>query len=217
MASVQYSLVTISIFALVVTGCLGPVRELYPEKEEKRPISVYVVKPGWHVGIVFERRYLEEKLPDHERLPEAEFLMVGWGDNKYYPADRARVGLFLRAAFLPTGSVIHIAGFKEAPDSYFTESKILRLQLSEEGMDSMTDYIASRFSYDAQERLTFAGDGLYRNSAFFKAKGLYFFPKTSNKWAARVLRESGLPITPFYAITSGNVMRQAEKSGKVVQ
>lgn len=212
----QYSLLGM-IILIFIGGCLGPVRDLYPEEKEKRPVSIYVVQPGWHVGIAFKGVHLRNKLPDHEKLPKTDFLMVGWGDNKYYPADRAGVGLFLRAAFLPTGSVIHVTGFSQSPDSYFTESGIVRLQVSEKGMKAMTDYIANRFSYDAEDNLQFAEDGLYPKSAFFKAKGIYFFPKTSNKWAARVLRESGFPITPFYAITAGNVMHQSAKTGELVQ
>ena len=81
----------------------------------------------------------------------------------------------------------------------------------------MTDYIAKRFQKEKGDDTIFFSDGLYSNSAFFEAKGWYFFPRTSNKWTARVLRESGLPITPFYAITSGNVMKQARKSGEVIK
>ena len=205
------------VFVIVATGCLGPVRERYPEERDKRPVPVYVVSHGWHVGVVFRGQRLREILPDHDRLPQHEYLMVGWGDNKYYPSERVRVDLFLRAAFWPTGSVLHLVGFNEPVDSYFRQSEIVRLQLSEQGVEKMTGYIADRFQKEEGDNIVFVSEGLYSNSAFFKARGWYFFPQTSNKWTARVLRESGLPVTPFYAITSGNVMKQARKSGEVIQ
>lgn len=205
------------VFLLLTTGCLGPVRELYPGEQEQRPVPVYVVNHGWHVGVVFRGERLREKLPEHDRLPQNEFLMVGWGDNKYYPSERVRVDLFLRAAFWPTGSVLHLVGFDAPVDAYFRQSEIVRLQLSEEGVEKMTGYIADRFQKGDSDEIIFAADGLYPQSAFFEAEGTYFFPRTSNKWTARVLRESGLPVTPFYAITSGNVMKQARKSGEVIQ
>lgn len=199
------------------TGCLGPVRELYPEEERQRPNSVYVISQGWHVGIAFKSRFLRKKLPEHSRIPDTDFLMVGWGDNKYYPADRAGIGLFLRAAFWPTGSVIHLVGFDEIADEHFIKGEVVRVRVSQQGMEEMTDHIADRFRTADQGTLFYAADGLYPQSAFFEAKGRYYFPKTSNKWSARVLRESGFPITPFYALTSGNVIRQARKSGEVLQ
>lgn len=196
-------------------GCLGPVKELYPENEEQRPISAYVVSLGWHVGIAFDSEYLNNNLPKHKRLPDTEHLLVGWGDNKYYPSNRAGVWLFLRAALLPTGSVIHVAGFDEEAEVYFSNSDIVKVKLSSQGMAAMAHYVAEQFQFDDDGDINFAADGLYPNSSFFEAKGLYFFPRTSNKWAARVLRKSGFPITPFYAITSGNVIKQVQKSGEV--
>lgn len=200
----------------LITGCLSSVNELYPEKERERPLAVYVVSQGWHAGIVFKGEFLRKKLPEHRHIPGNDFLMVGWDDNKYYPADRGSIGLFLRAAFLPTGSVIHLVGFDEAPHEYFISSNIVKVQLSRQGMEKMTDHIVDHFRTE-DENLLYAADGLYPQSSFFEAKGRYFFPRTSNKWSARVLRESGFPITPFYAFTSGNVINQARKSGEVLQ
>ena len=208
------------IFILLIlpatTGCLGPVKELYPEKQHQRRVPVYVINLGWHTGIAFEGKYLKEKLPKYNLFPDADFLMIGWGDNKYYPSERARIGLFLRAAFLPTGSVIHVVGFDKSIESYFKSNDIVRVQISKEGMDNMSTYIAKQFHKNAEGKLRYAADGLYRKSAFYEAKGLYFFPRISNKWTARVLRKSGFPITPFYALTSGNVMQQVKNNGEVL-
>lgn len=210
------SLRLIPVLLIISTGCLGPVKELYPEKEHHRPVDVFVIKLGWHVGIVFEGAYLIEKLPEHTELPTAEMIMVGWGDNKYYPAERAGVWLFLRAGLLPTGSVMHVVGFDEEVINHFKSQEIVRLQISKEGMKRMTGYLSGRFKKDESGKIIFASEGLFPESAFFKARGVYIFPNTSNKWTARVLRKSGLPITPFYAITSGNVMQQLRKEGKVI-
>lgn len=205
------------ILLLSITGCLGPVKKLYPENEQQRAVSVYVISHGWHIGLAFEREYLREKLPKHEKLPKGKFWVVSWGDNKYFPSENVRIDLFLRAAFLPTGSVIHLVGVDGVVDSYFQNNDIVRVQISEEGMEEISDYLSDQFEYNGEGKLQFSADGLYANSAFFEAKGRYFFPRTSNKWTARLLRKSGFPITPFYAITSGNVIHQARKSGEVIQ
>ena len=195
----------------LIVGCLGPVKELYPENEKQRPISAYVVSLGWHAGIAFDSEELRSKLPKHKRLPDTEHLLVGWGDNRYYPSDRAGLWLFLRAALLPTRSVIHVVGFDGEAEAYFSNSDMVKVKLSRPGMEAMAQYVAEQFRFDDEGDIHFAADGLYPNSSFFEAKGLYIFPRTSNKWAARVLRKSGFPITPFYAITSGNVLKQARK------
>lgn len=201
----------ILLLSFFVTSCLGPVSELYPENKEQRPVQVHVVNLGWHTAIAFEGEYLRKKLPDHKEMPGSRFLMMGWGDAKYYPAERTGIGLLLRAAFWPTGSVLHLVGFDDDVEIYFSGTDVVELHLSEDGMEEMITYISERFQRDGEGKLEYAEPGLYRNSAFFKAKELYFFPRTSNKWTARVLRKSGYPITPFYAITADNVMRQVSK------
>ena len=52
---------------------------------------------------------------------------------------------------------------------------------------------------------------------FYVARDKYFLLRTCNTWTARALRSAGLPITPLYAVTAGNVMGQARRFGKDVE
>lgn len=204
------------VFLLISTGCLSPVKELYPEDEDQRPISAYIISHGWHVGIAIESEHIRHILPEHEQMPSAEFLKFGWGDNRYYIDSDAGFGLMLRAALLPTRSVIHVVGIDMPVESYFSASTIVKVQITKEGAEKMGEFIADRFRrFDDEVR--FAADGLYSNSAFFDATGFYYIPKTSNTWTARALRRTGYPITPLYAVTSGNVVRQARSDGEVIR
>ncbi len=198
-------------------GCLGPVQHLYPEDEELRPVPVYIISHGWHVGIAIEREHIEPFLPQHEKMPQAAIFKFGWGDGRYYTDSEAGFGLMMRAALLPTRSVIHVVGIDMPVERYFTASTIVRVQVTEEGAQELAKFIGDRFRLNREDIPQFAAEGLYRNSTFFKARGRYFIPKTSNTWTARALRQTGYPITPFYAITSGNVIKQARKDGEVLR
>lgn len=202
---------------LLLSGCLGPVTELYPEDEDLRPIPVYVLSHGWHVGVAIEAEHIIDKIPDHEEIPQTRFLKFGWGDNRYYPHSDPGFGLLLRAALLPTRTVIHVVGVDSAVESYFASSDVILVRVSEEGMEKLSEFIADRFYRDDDGQIEYTDDGLYTNSSFFRATGRYFIPKTSNTWTARVLRQAGCPISPFYAVTSGNVMSQTKNFGEVIQ
>jgi uncharacterized protein (TIGR02117 family) len=204
------------IFSITI-GCLGPVQELYPDDEAERPVPVYVVSHGWHVGIAIEQDYIKHLLPDHPDMPEARTLKFGWGDNRYYTDSDAGFGLMMRAALLPTRSVIHVVGMDIPIENYFGASSIVRVQVTEEGAEELGKFIADRFRPDRDGNVQLASEGLYGNSKFFKANGLYYVPKTSNTWTARALRRTGFPITPFYAVTSGNVIQQARKNGELIR
>ena len=205
------------LFLLLLSGCLKPVHKLYPEEKRERPVPAFVIELGWHAGLAFKARHLKSAVTNHEQLPDTDYFLVGWGDDKYYPSENPRVDLFLRAAFLPTGSVIQVIGIEGQVFDYFPDRKIVRVRLSKEGVKKMSRHIAKQFQTNDRGELQYVGDGHFPRSAFFKARGLYYFPRTSNRWTAHALRESGFPITPFYAITSGNVISQARKSGTIIQ
>lgn len=209
---------SILIIILVITsGCLGPVTELYPEDEEERPIPIYLISHGWHVGIAIESSYIENQLPDHNKMPTAEYLKFGWGDGKYYSDSDAGFGSLIRAAFWPTRSVLHVVGIDIPLDRYFSGSDIIKVQISRQGADEFAKFISNRFRRNDDGSIQFYENGLYTNSSFFEATGLYYLPKTSNTWTARALRSTGYPITPVYSLTSGNVIQQARKDGEVIR
>lgn len=209
----------VGLFILIplLSACLGPVKDLYPENTEQRPIPVYVLSHSWHVAVVIESVYLEDALTYDDQFPQAKYLKFGWGDHRYYPHPDPGFWLMLKAGLLPTRSVIHVTGLNRPPQNHFPNSDIIRIMISQDGMDRLAEFISNRFHRDENGQIQFTADGLYRNSAFYKATGLYFFPKTSNTWTARALRKTGAPITPVYAITSGNVVYQARQFGEVIQ
>lgn len=202
---------------LIFTGCLSPVQDLYPQNEEDRPVPVFIVSHGWHAGIAIEAEYIRHLLPDHPEMPEARILKFGWGDQRYYTESDAGFGLMLRAALLPTRSVLHVVATDLPIERYFGASRVIRIQITHEGAEQLGLFISNRFRKDENGNIKVAAEGLYSNSQFFEANGLYYLPKTSNTWTARALRQTGYPITPFYSFTSGNVIKQSLKEGRSIQ
>lgn len=206
----------LALILIFLTACAGPVHQLYPEDETRRQIPVYIISHGWHVGLAVESVHIKTHLPRHNKIPNTRFLKFGWGDRRYYPNSDAGFMLMLRAAFIPTQSVLHVVGIDRPVYQYFPSSTVIRVMASERGVEEMAKFIAEEFKrVDGTVQVAF--DGLYHNSTFFEAKDLYYFPKTSNRWTANALRQTGYPITPFYAVTSGNVIKQAAKHGEIIQ
>lgn len=201
---------------LLVSACLSPVREIYPEDELKRTVPVYIVSHGWHAGIAIEAGYIRDFLPEDDRIPDTRILKFGWGDERYYSEPDAGFRLMLRAALLPTRSVIHVVGTDLPIERYFRNSTVIRIQITDPGAEEFGRFISDQLQRSQQGELIYVSEGLYSSSIFFQAKGRYHLPKTSNRWTARALRTTGFPITPFYAFTSGNVLYQARKGGEEI-
>lgn len=205
------SLVCIGIL-LSLTACLGPVPELYPPGGEETPVTVYLTGHGWHTGIVAEAVRVSECLPPVPGLPDTRYLEFGWGDAAYYPDPEAGVLTLFSAALLPTPAVMHIAGFDRPPAERFPDSRIVGLEISGKGMQALACHLGGTIRENADGEAVVQGEGLYGDSLFVDAHGPYILPFTSNYWAAGALRAAGLPITPAYALSQGNVFYQAERA-----
>lgn len=200
-----------------LSGCLKPVQDLYPENPQERTVPVYIVSHGWHAGIAIESAYIDDYLPSHPEMPVTQFLMFGWGDARYFSDPDAGALVLLSAALFPTKSALHIVGFDRRVESYFPGSSVIKIYVTEQGAARMGRFISDYIKTDSDGEPVYYAPGLYSNSLFFESNRYYILPRTSNRWTARALRATGYPISPFYAITSGNVLHQSKKEGEVIQ
>lgn len=204
--------------AFSCSTCAAPVREtLAPSESEPRKI-IYLVSHGWHAGIVLRRADIPDKIwPKLENFSDTEYLEVGWGDMDFYQLPDPHLGFILKAALLPTASVLHIVGFNGRVPAYFPFSEIIRIELSTAGFERLSRTIASSFALDKGGNTTSPGPGRYGNSRFYLSREKYHLFNTCNVWAARALSAAGLPITPATANSVENLMSQARKFGVLVQ
>jgi uncharacterized protein (TIGR02117 family) len=206
------------LISLASLACAGPIENLYPPRESEPSGSVYLVSHGWHAGIVIKREDIPSDVwPENEDFPDAEYLEVGWGDQDYYQAPGFNLWIALKAAFWPTPSVLHIVGFNGPIESYFPESDIIELKLSQRGFKQLCGYIQNSYARDDSGKTIRLGPGLYGDSAFYLSNEKFYLFKTCNVWTAKAIRSAGCPITPFYAITVENLMFQARKFGRVLR
>ncbi len=199
-------------------ACSAPVREPpAPGANEPRK-TIYLVSHGWHAGIVLKRAEIPDSVwPASGDFPDAQYLEVGWGDMAYYQTPDPHMGLIIKAALLPTTSVLHIVGFSGPVPAYFPYSEIIRIELSSAGFEHLSRTIAASFATDEAGNITALGPGLYGNSRFYLSRESYHLFNTCNVWTARTLRSAGLPVTPARATTVESLMSQARKFGMVVQ
>jgi len=208
----------ILFLAVSCSTCAAPVSETLAPSESEPRKTIYLVNHGWHAGIVLRRADIPDNIwPKLGNFPDMEYLEVGWGDKDYYQIPDPHLGFILKAALLPTASVLHIVGFNDHVPAYFPYSEIIRIELSSAGFERLSRTIASSFALDKAGNTTSPSPGRYGNSRFYLSRETYHLFNTCNVWTARALRTAGLPITPATATSVGNLMSQARKFGVVVQ
>jgi len=217
MAVITSIRICILFLAVSCCACAAPVRNAPISSESDPRNTIYLVNHGWHAGIVLRHDDIPDSVwPILEDFPGAQYLEVGWGDMDYYQTPNAHLGLILKAALLPSASVLHIVGFSGPVQTYFPYSEIIGIELSSAGFGQLSRTIAASFARDKAGNITSLGHGLYGNSHFYLSKETYHLFNTCNVWTARTLRAAGLPITPAHAVTVEDLMSQARKIGTVV-
>jgi uncharacterized protein (TIGR02117 family) len=202
----------ILLIALLACACAGPIAQPHFRGEGEKAKRIFVVSHGWHSGIVIRKADIAENaLPEVRHFPDADYLEVGWGDWDYYQAPDPGLGLALKAAFWPSRSVLRVAGFKEAVESYFRGSEIVEIGLSDEAFQRLIQFISDTFSRPDPTVSVEARPGVAPDSRFYAAKGKFHIFRNCNTWVAEALQFAGLPITPGYAFTAGNLISQVKR------
>ena len=170
---------------------------------------VFVVHDAWHSAIVAKKADIPAGvLPEIEDFPSAEYLEFSWGDRDYFPAPDGGLGLALKAAFWSSGSVLHVVGFRDTVETTFPGAEIIEVVLSKESFQGLIKFISETFSRPYPPTPAEPRPGLFPNGRFYSAEGKFSVLRTCNTWVAEALRAAGLPISPSYVITAGNLGNQ---------
>ncbi len=189
--------------ALGCWPCAAPVSETLAPSESEPRKTIYLVNNGYHTTIVLRRADIPDNIwPKLGNSPDMEYLEVGWGDmDLYQMPDPIPLEIFLKAALLPTASVLHIVGFNDHVPAYFPNSiEIIRIELSSAGFEHFSRTLASSFALDKAGNTTSMSPGRYGNSRFYLSRETYHLFNTCNVWNARALRTAGLPFNPATAV-----------------
>ena len=209
------ALVGLMVFGAAAAGCAQSIEGLYPPAPAELVKPIYVINHGWHTGIAVRRADIREGAwPEPVDLADSEYLEVGWGNREFYMATEGTLGMALKAVLWPSPAVLHVVGFDGPVQQFFPEREIVEILVSEPGFQRLAAFIGDAYAKDGSGRTTVLGGGQYANSRFYAARERYSLLKTCNTWTARALRSAGLPITPIYAVSAGNVMAQTRPLGR---
>ncbi len=175
-------------------------------RPEAGGVAIHITSNGWHSEIVVPRALIPaDAIPEAGDFPQARYLSFGWGDAEYYPAPDKTLGMTLRAALIPTASVVHLAGLTAHPQDVFPGNEIIELRISREGFDRLIEHIHASFAREADRSVI---PGLYSFSRFYPATGEFHLLNTCNTWTAEGLERAGLPVQIFGTVEAEDLMQQ---------
>ena len=208
----------IALVPAFLYSCTSLPKDVFPPGPDEPSRTIYLVSQDWHAGIVVKRADIPPGIwIQHDDFPDAEYLEVGWGDKDYYMTQSPHLGITLKAGLFPTASVLHIVGFSGSVTRYFPRSEVIRVELSEAGLQRLCSYLENSYALDDAGRSQPLGPSLYGAGQFYLSRESYHAFNTCNVWTARGLRDAGLPITPAVNLTIDTLMQTAATFGAVIQ
>ncbi len=208
-------------FIVLATGCAAQSNHgtaPAPDAQATTMHPVYVVRHGWHSGIVVRAADVPEHAwPARREFIGAEHLEVGWGDRAYYPAPDPSVWLGLRALLWPTAGVLHMVAFSGPVERYFASAEIVALEITPQGFARLVAAISASHELDAAGQPIPLGPGLYGTSRFYASREVFHLFATCNVWVAGMLREAGVPLSSTLSPTSGALFAQLRRHGQVIR
>lgn len=198
---------------LMLFGCAGTPPPAAGQTADHEWRSVQVVNHGLHAGLLIARADLLRELPAlAETFGDGDFVELGWGDEDFYRAPQATLGLALRALFRSTSAVLHAVEIASDPGRRFAGSEVVELRLSEDGYRQLLAFVAASFSRSAQGVPVELGPGLYGDSRFYRAEGRYSLLRTCNTWLAEALAAGGCALQPARVVTAGQLMSRLRQA-----
>ena len=216
--------------AVVAAGVVGALAALWTWTEAGDPalwraapgapaIEAHLLDNGFHTDLALPRAALEARGgPLAEAvgsLPPGDWILVGWGDAKFYVDQSPMEGRLpdgARAFFRPGNpSVIMLNPAQRHPHDLFTEDGRRSFRLTPAGFERMAAHIEASLDLSTGgPRIAAAREG--DDARFFASREHFSVGHLCNHWTAGVLNAGGLPVRPFRSIVSSELMAAVSRA-----
>jgi hypothetical protein len=174
------------------------------------PVTLYVVRRGWHIDVGFAANDLEGPLKAVSgQFPEAHFVTFGFGDRRYLQVHNPAFPNML-AALWPGDGLMLTTALRDTPQQGFGATQVVELLLTPSQATAAQRSIAAAFSLQ-DGRPQSDGPGPYEGSAYWRSSLRYSAAYTCNTWAAQVLASAGLPLPVHGVVFAGQLWRPVRR------
>ena len=196
---------------------------LYPATPGEAGVTVYLLDNGFHTDLAVPRAALMEGggalAEATASLAPGDWVLVGWGDATFYVDQSPISGRLVdgaRAFFRPgNASVVMLDPEARDPARRFRAEDRQALRLSSAGMAALRERVEASLMTDATGRPVLAAARAGDDARFFKSRETFWIGHLCNHWTAELLSAAGLPVRPYRSLTSGEVMRTADRAARL--
>lgn len=170
--------------------------------------DIFVLNHGWHAGIVLQTEDINNSAWQIDPLfKKYKYIEVGWGDEAFYKSSDPSVWMTIKAALIPTSSVLHVRALSRYDLSMFSKESVEKITISKKGYTKLLGFIENSFAKKDYKTIILS-EGLYPNSFFYLSSKKYHILNTCNVWTAEALESAEVDISPFFTLTTDDLFSQ---------
>jgi len=201
-----------ALIALTLCACACAAGTEPPRPSAGDCVEIGVESNGFHTSLIVPGEALGPDHPLRRLFPEANWLVVGWGDEDFFREPGG--GTFEQGcrAVLPGGStVVHAIGLDIAPEEYFVSVDTSRTVVTRAGAAQLARFLAQEIVQGPDGDAVVVGPGQHAGRSYFLRgrKETFSLFNNCNHWTARGLRAAGVRVPG--KLTANSIMDQVEK------
>ncbi|MDO9178823.1 MAG: DUF2459 domain-containing protein [Agitococcus sp.] len=167
--------------------------------------TIWVERESYHTALLLPAAVVVAYAPALQTvIGNQPYIRFGWGNQDYYGASQKSIGKAMKALFIPSASVVEIAGFAEPTQAGAT---VVALDVSKEEIQQLLGFISTTFKFDSEHKpiLVRTEPTGFR---YYSAMGRYHLFRNCNNWTAEGLKRSGKDVYFRWSFLAGQVMGQ---------
>ena len=201
------------LFLLLAMAILpGCATRPLPPPRDARP--VWLVSNGFHTAIGLRTRDAGPELRALAPNADAPWLLIGWGNSAFFLGNESGLWALVRHGLLPARSALHVVPVERPFARRFKHCDVIALHVERERLAEAVHLIERSFARDAQGRPIRVAPGYFPDSAFYRGREWFWFPKTCNAWTARVLARAGIPAKGPSDFAASELVWRVKKYGR---
>jgi len=196
------------VFFVLIAGCATPRAGLWPPEPGQPTHTIHVSLDTWHAMIAFPLA----PQPEAHRDARPAFEEWGYAERGWYLEGRQGVSGVFRALFWPSDGVVEVTVSDRiwAQRTPQPPADVFVFQLSETGYQRLRRHLAATIA--ASEPVA-----IIETSRFYAARDPYHLFHQCHQYAARALREGGLPVSPVWALTRTSFAMQLRRASQILE
>jgi hypothetical protein len=181
--------------------------------------TVYIINTNIHTGIFISindesAKYIEAL----KYYTDYEYADFGWGEETVYQTHAETYCMDAKAILLVNPSVVRVEGYNGTIESLVKWSGFsIKFSLTSGQFKQLCGFINESFIKNSDGSTIITSQESSGRITFFKSVYKYHLFNTCNTWIAKALKNSGIEVSDFFIITSGQLYRSIKDHGVILK